>query len=186
MRNIPLRVPGRHEENAPQRLCERCETPFTVPKTAPHKRFCSERCQRAAERERYRRRRTDQANCKRCGEPFERTTTTKRQQVYCSLRCQHIGRQESYRQRADIQAGIRRAAQSRHPGGNPESPSQRTVEWGPRTVYALQTPRRGRRDEPGLRLRSHERPTPTAPRLRSFLRAPDTPRFRRGRRHLDW
>jgi predicted nucleic acid-binding Zn ribbon protein len=57
--------------------CERegCETPFKV--THPLKRFCSESCQRAAEKERYRRRHTEQAVCLNCGGSFERVAIGK-------------------------------------------------------------------------------------------------------------
>jgi hypothetical protein len=75
------------------------------------KRFCSERCQRIAERRRYRQRHTERTVCKRpgCGVVFERTTTSDRLQVYCSLECQALARSVEYAARPDIQAGIARA-----------------------------------------------------------------------------
>jgi endogenous inhibitor of DNA gyrase (YacG/DUF329 family) len=101
-----MRVP-RHPEAPLMDLCERCSMPFEV--THPRKRFCSERCQRAAERERYRARRTESAACPHCGEAFERTTTTKRLKVYCSLECQYEARSAEYGARADIKANLKRA-----------------------------------------------------------------------------
>jgi endogenous inhibitor of DNA gyrase (YacG/DUF329 family) len=86
--------------------CEHCGTPFEV--THPLKRFCSERCQRAAECRRYRERRTESVTCRRCGMAFERTTTTKRLKVYCSLECQYEARSAEYQSRADIKANLKR------------------------------------------------------------------------------
>ncbi len=85
--------------------CERCGTAFKV--THPLKRFCSERCQRRAENERYRARHIESAICPRCGTTFERTTTTKRLEVYCSLECQYEARSAEYRGRADINANLK-------------------------------------------------------------------------------
>jgi endogenous inhibitor of DNA gyrase (YacG/DUF329 family) len=87
--------------------CERCGEPFEV--THPSKRFCSERCQRAAECRRYRARRTESATCPRCGATFERSTTTKRLKRYCSLECQYEARSAEYQDRADIKANLKRA-----------------------------------------------------------------------------
>ncbi len=53
--------------------CELCGAEFIrKPRT---KRFCSERCQRLAERRRYRARHTEGATCKGCGAMFERSAT---------------------------------------------------------------------------------------------------------------
>ena len=86
-----------------------CETTFVPPPQAPHKRYCSERHQRTAESRRYRARHTELATCKACGSAFERTTTSKRLQVYCALDCQYQARSETYRQRLDIRENLRRA-----------------------------------------------------------------------------
>lgn len=98
--------------------CERCGELFTVPRRAPHKRFCTERCQRNAESERYRRRHPEKAWCPRCGEGFERATGTARGRVYCSTRCQYAERSAEYQKREDIRAGIARARALRRPGGD--------------------------------------------------------------------
>jgi endogenous inhibitor of DNA gyrase (YacG/DUF329 family) len=87
--------------------CEQCWTPFEV--THPLKRFCSERCQRAAECRRYRARRTETATCPYCGTSFERTTTTKRLKRFCGLECQYEARSAEYQGRADIKANLKRA-----------------------------------------------------------------------------
>ena len=87
--------------------CERCGEPFEL--THPPKRFCSERCQRAAESERYRARRAESATCPYCGTTFERTTTTKRLKRYCSLECQYQARSDEYQGRADVKANLKRA-----------------------------------------------------------------------------
>jgi len=88
-------------------LCEECGAPFT--RTRPQKRFCSERCQRIAERRRYRARHTEQARCPQCGDEFTRSATTKRAQVFCSRWCMRTYRRADYRRR-----GIR-------PPGRPEA-----------------------------------------------------------------
>jgi hypothetical protein len=75
----------------------------------PLKRFCSERCQRAAECRRYRARRTESATCPHCGTTFERGTTTKRLKRFCSLECQYAARSADYQGRADIRANLKRA-----------------------------------------------------------------------------
>ena len=87
--------------------CERCGEPFEL--THPLRRFCSERCQRAAECRRYRARRTETATCPRCGASFERSATTKRLKVYCSLECQYETRSADYQGRADIKTNLKRA-----------------------------------------------------------------------------
>jgi endogenous inhibitor of DNA gyrase (YacG/DUF329 family) len=99
--------------------CERCGEPFE--RTHPLKRFCSERCQRAAECARYRARHTEQATCPRCGTTFERATTTKRVKVYCSTGCQYEARSAEYQGRADLLARLKRGRliQSRKAKGQP-------------------------------------------------------------------
>jgi hypothetical protein len=87
--------------------CERCGAAFKI--THPLKRFCSESCGRASANRRYRAQRTERATCPRCGTSFERTTTTKRLQVYCSLECQYEARSADYQGRADIQANLKHA-----------------------------------------------------------------------------
>ena len=84
-------------------------------------RFCSTRCRRIAERQRYRLRNTANARCPRCGKTFERTTTSKRLQVYCSLRCQYESRAAEYARREDIQESIARARTARHGGDTREA-----------------------------------------------------------------
>jgi hypothetical protein len=91
----------------PVDLCECCSMPFEV--TGPLKRFCSERCRRIVANRRYRAHRTESATCPRCGTAFERTTTSKRLQVYCSLECQYEARSAAYRERPDIKANLKRA-----------------------------------------------------------------------------
>jgi hypothetical protein len=83
------------------------------PTRAPHKRFCSERCQRIAERRRYRARHTEQATCRGCGRTFERTVTSKRLQLYCTTACQWETRSADYAKRPDIQAQMARARAAR-------------------------------------------------------------------------
>lgn len=112
-------------DDKPMRRCERCETPFSVPRQAPHKRFCSERCQRAAERERYRRRHTEIARCKRCGGRFTRAATSKRTKVYCTLGCQWAKRSSDYRNRDDIRAQLA-AARDRGEVGGKSSKERKT------------------------------------------------------------
>jgi hypothetical protein len=94
----------------PMATCD-CERPLVLGRaydvTHPLKRFCSERCQRAAECRRYRARRTEPATCQRCGTTFERSATTKRLKVYCSLECQYEARSVSYRARPDIKAHLK-------------------------------------------------------------------------------
>jgi hypothetical protein len=80
------------------------------------KRFCSERCQRIAERRRYRERHTEKAICPNCETVFERTATSMRKAIFCSPSCMAEHRSASYAKRPDIQAGIRRA---REATGNP-------------------------------------------------------------------
>ena len=87
--------------------CERCGTPFEV--THPLKRFCSERCQRAAECRRYRARRTETATCPHCGTTFERTTTTKRLETVLLARVPVEARSAEYQARADTRANLKRA-----------------------------------------------------------------------------
>lgn len=107
--------------------CERCGELFTVPRRAPHKRFCTERCQRNAESERYRQRHTERAWCPRCGEGFERATGTARGRVYCSTRCQYAERSAEYQKREDIRAGIARARALRRPRGDASNALERKV-----------------------------------------------------------
>jgi len=97
----------------PVRRCDRpdCGAEFVV--THPQKRFCSSRCQRIAERRRYRHRHTAEARCRRCGATFKRTTTTERLQVYCTTKCQYEARAAEYPKRADILAGMARARAAR-------------------------------------------------------------------------
>jgi endogenous inhibitor of DNA gyrase (YacG/DUF329 family) len=80
--------------------------PFEV--TGPLKRFCSDRCRRIVANQRYRAHRTESATCPRCEEIFERTTTSKRLQVYCSLECQYEQRSIDYQARPDITTNLRR------------------------------------------------------------------------------
>ena len=73
--------PDRKNEKRPlgtadRGTCEECGALFT--RTRPQKRFCSERCQRIAERRRYRARHTEQAHCPQCGDEFTRSATSKR------------------------------------------------------------------------------------------------------------
>jgi hypothetical protein len=98
-----------------------CERVFPVPKQAPHKRYCSERHQRIAERRRYRERHTEPATCPNCGASFRRTTTTTRLQVYCRPSCQYEARAAEYAQRPDIRAGIERARATKNPQGGTSS-----------------------------------------------------------------
>jgi FPG/IleRS zinc finger protein len=91
--------------------CERCGAPFEV--THPMKRFCSERCQRQSEKERYRARHTEEATCKRCGRSFERVVIGQRKKVYCSLECQYEARSVEYRQRPDLRRRLERARRLR-------------------------------------------------------------------------
>jgi predicted nucleic acid-binding Zn ribbon protein len=95
-----------------------CSEPVTPHKGGSPKRFCSERCQRVAERRRYRARRTELAACKRpgCGRVFERSATSERKQVFCTLECQAAHRSVEYRARPDILAGIGAARRAAAPG----------------------------------------------------------------------
>jgi hypothetical protein len=52
-----------------------------------------------ADTRRYRARRVEMAVCKRCGELFWRTKTSKRLQVYCTEGCQYAYRSRDYRER---------------------------------------------------------------------------------------
>jgi endogenous inhibitor of DNA gyrase (YacG/DUF329 family) len=83
------------------------------------KRFCSERCQRIAERRRYRERHTEKAICPNCERVFERTATSMRKAIFCSPSCMAEHRSASYAKRPDIQAGIRRAREAK---GTPREP----------------------------------------------------------------
>jgi FPG/IleRS zinc finger protein len=91
--------------------CERCGTPFEV--THPMKRFCSGRCQRQSEKERYRARHTEEASCKRCGRVFERVVVGQRKKVYCSLECQYETRSEDYQRRPELRWQLDRARRIR-------------------------------------------------------------------------
>ena len=91
--------------------CERCGAEFKV--THPWKRFCSERCQRQGEKERYRARHTEQATCKHCGGSFRRVVIGRRKKVYCSLACQYEAKSIAYQTRADVKANLRRARRIR-------------------------------------------------------------------------
>ena len=93
------------------KACERCETPFRV--THPQKRFCSESCQRAAEKDRYRARHTEQAVCLNCGASFERVVIGKRKKVYCSKDCQYEMKSILFRTRPDLRANIVAARRAR-------------------------------------------------------------------------
>jgi len=91
--------------------CERCGAPFKV--THPLKRFCSEACQRAVEKGRYRARHTGEVACKHCGAAFQRVMVGKRKKVYCSLECQYEAKSIAYQARADVKANLRRARRVR-------------------------------------------------------------------------
>jgi hypothetical protein len=93
------------------------------------KRFCSERCQRAAECDRYRARRTERATCKHCGTTFERTTTTKRLKVFCSVECQYEARSAEYQERADIKANLKRAKLVRRRKANGQPAESVVIFW---------------------------------------------------------
>ena len=89
---------------------EGCDNPV-VPKRhgGTPKRFCCERCQRIAERRRYRQRHTERTVCKRrgCGVVFDRSTATKRVQLYCTPECMALARSVEYAGRPDIIATLR-------------------------------------------------------------------------------
>jgi hypothetical protein len=91
--------------------CERCGAPFMV--THPLRRFCSERCQRQSEKERYRARHTEPATCKRCGKVFKRVVIRERKKVYCSLDCQYEARSADYQQRPELRRQLDRARRIR-------------------------------------------------------------------------
>ena len=94
--------------------CERCETPFKV--THPQKRFCSESCQRAAEKQRYRERHTEQAVCLNCGSSFERVVIGRRKKIYCSTGCQYELKSILFKTRPDLRANIVAARRARNGG----------------------------------------------------------------------
>jgi hypothetical protein len=128
--------------------CERCGTRFE--RTRPQKRFCSERCQGAAECRRYRIRRTETATCPRCDTTFERSTTTKRVKVYCSLDCQYEARSAECQERADIKANLKRAELVRRRKTRASPPTARftscerpSVPRRPRWTAAWDSPPRG-------------------------------------------
>jgi hypothetical protein len=50
----------------------------------------------------------ESAICPRCEDPFERSATSKRLQVYCSLECHYEARSAEYQHRPDIQANLNR------------------------------------------------------------------------------
>jgi hypothetical protein len=50
------------------------------------------------------------AACKRCGELFWRTKTSKRLQLYCSESCQYAYRSRDYRERSIRPPGLPKAA----------------------------------------------------------------------------
>ena len=104
---------GSVQENEPRRCAlEDCSEPVEPRKRGGSpKRFCSERCQRIAERRRYRARHTERTVCQRrgCGVVFDRSTTTNRPQVYCSPQCMAEARSVEYAGRPDILAGAARA-----------------------------------------------------------------------------
>jgi hypothetical protein len=111
----------RREGSLQEKACalDDCSELVTPHKGGSPKRFCSERCQRIAERRRYRARHTELTVCKRrgCGTVFERfATSAERKQVYCSLDCQALARSVEYRARPDIQAGIGAARRAAAPG----------------------------------------------------------------------
>jgi hypothetical protein len=81
--------------------------PFKV--THPMKRFCSERCKRASDKDRYRARHRETATCKRCGASFERVVVGRRLKVFCSKSCQYEAKSESMRRRPDIRLRLARA-----------------------------------------------------------------------------
>jgi hypothetical protein len=109
-------TPDRWEGSLQEKACDLdgCSELVTPHKGGSPKRFCSERCQRIAERRRYRARHTERVVCKRrgCGTVFERSITGKRIKVYCSLDCQALGRSVEYAGRPDIQVGIARAREA--------------------------------------------------------------------------
>ena len=80
--------------------CEECGTDYE--QTAKHKRFCCERCQRKAEKRRYRERHAEQTKCKGCGDWFKRSSVDGRPKVYCTTDCQHRTRSTTYHDRDDI------------------------------------------------------------------------------------
>ncbi len=80
--------------------CEHCTEGFK-PKVRTQ-RFCSRRCQRAAEKRRYRERHSVPAVCPHCGLRFQTSTVDGRRKVYCSTSCQYQARSSEYRQRDDI------------------------------------------------------------------------------------
>ena len=143
--------PGVRPEPAPQRTVEvapreknsahirpeneicaldECSEPVVPRKRGgSRKRFCSERCQRIAERRRYRARHTEQATCRRegCGQVFERNATTNRKQVFCSPGCMSAARSVEYAGRPDILAGIGEARRAAAPGSGHARPRRRST-----------------------------------------------------------
>jgi methionyl-tRNA synthetase len=71
------------------RICalEGCFDTFIPPRGAQHKKYCTERHQRIAEKRRFRERHTEIARCPGCDELFSRSTVTRRKQKYCSSGC---------------------------------------------------------------------------------------------------
>jgi len=128
--STPLRRPPwwvfvRETEMRSQRVCELdgCEEVFTPPHRAPNKRFCSERHQRTDEKRRYRQRHVEQATCRGCGKPFERSSTDGHLRLYCSTRCQYRHRSVTYATRPDIRDNLARARLFRGGGvaGDPDA-----------------------------------------------------------------
>jgi hypothetical protein len=79
------------------RALEGCQEAFLPPARAPHKRYCSDRHQRIAEKRRFRERHVETAICKRCQRRFERETTTKRRKIHCSPRCERLAKSKCLR-----------------------------------------------------------------------------------------
>lgn len=88
-----------------RKTCAREDCGMGFETRIPHKRFCSDRCQRIAERRRYRARHTEWATCKGCGERFDRSAVGERKKVYCTTDCQAESRSIEYRERDDIGRG---------------------------------------------------------------------------------
>jgi hypothetical protein len=109
------------------RTCARddCDETFQPTSRTRRKRYCTERCQRIAERRRYRERHTEQATCARpaCSTTFEReTTNAKKPKIYCTLECQYADRSETFRERPSILTNIARARQYRRGGPQISNP----------------------------------------------------------------
>jgi predicted nucleic acid-binding Zn ribbon protein len=102
------RLPSYHRKPQVEKICARDDCGAAFKTRSARKRFCSERCQRIAEKRRYRSRHVEVAVCANpdCRGDFQRSVVDgERQKVYCSLECQATHRSVEYASRPDIVGG---------------------------------------------------------------------------------